>query len=78
MTASRIPREVDDLRDGAYEFVQGSPATVWTIPHNLDRHPLVAVWDTAGTFVIGSVEHLDTNTLRITFSAPFAGTVRLI
>jgi hypothetical protein len=78
VTASRLPRELDDLRDGGYEHDQQVPSTVWTITHNLHRHPLVIVYDTAGTQVIGSVEYLSADVIRLTFSAAFAGVANLI
>ena len=73
-----MARELDDLRDGGYEHDQQVPSTVWNIVHNLHRHPLVIVYDTAGTQVTGSVEHLSADVLRLTFSAAFAGTANLI
>jgi hypothetical protein len=58
---------------GSYVFDQGSPATVWTIGHNLGKFPSVTVLDTAGDTVEGVIAYPDTNTVLLTFSNPFAG-----
>jgi len=55
-----------------------SPATVWTVNHNLGSRPHVTTLDTSGAVMWGEVEHLSDNTVRITFLAPVAGAVRCI
>jgi len=60
-------------QDRTYRHVQGVAATVWTITHNLACRPSVTVVDSAGTLVIGQVEYLDDNNVRLTFSAAFGG-----
>ena len=57
-----------------YAFSQGSPSALWTVTHNLGKYPSVTVIDSAGTTVVGSVTHLDANSLTVAFSAPFSGT----
>lgn len=42
--------------------------------HNLGKRPAVTVVDSAGTVVIGEVDYLDDNTVRLTFCAAFSGT----
>jgi hypothetical protein len=59
--------------DKHFEHVQGVPATVWTITHNLDKYPAVTVVDSSGREVEGDVHHTSTSTLTITFSAAFGG-----
>jgi len=56
---------------GSYQ--QLASATIWTINHNLDRHPSVTVVDSGGTVVIGNVNYVTNNTLTITFTAAFSG-----
>lgn len=52
----------------AYRHVQGTPASVWTITHNLGYKPGgLTVLDSAGDTHIGQVEYLDVNNLRISF-----------
>ncbi len=59
--------------DRHYTHVQGVPATVWTVIHNLGKRPAVAITDSGGNQVGGKVEHIDVNTVRLTFSFPFGG-----
>lgn len=59
--------------DKTYRHVQSSAASVWTISHNLNKYVNVLVIDSAGDLVVGRVEWLDLNTIRLTFSAAFSG-----
>jgi hypothetical protein len=60
---------------------QTTPATLWTIPHNLGRE----VVSDANVYVDGvltkimpmRVQNVDNNTLELEFSQPFTGTVRV-
>lgn len=61
------------LVGASYIHTQNSPATVWTITHNLNSYPSVTVIDSAGTVVFGGVEYLTANQIRLTFSAAFSG-----
>ena len=63
------------LREHTHQ--QATPATVWTINHDLGFRPAVYVTDSAGDECEGDVDHLSSNSLTITFSAAFAGTARL-
>lgn len=63
--------------DLTYTHTQLQPAEVWTIEHNLGKHPSVTVADSAGSVVMGDVEYLDRNTVQVTFMAAFAGTAHL-
>jgi hypothetical protein len=57
----------------AYRHMQATPATVWTVIHNLGFRPNVTVVDSGGTEVIGNVHYVDDNTVQLTFSAAFGG-----
>ena len=59
-----------------YTHTQSLAETVWTVPHNLGRKPAVHVEDSVGNVVFGSIQHLDVNTVEITFRYPFTGTAR--
>jgi ABC-type transport system substrate-binding protein len=59
-------------------YQQATPATVWTVPHDLATYPTVVVLDSANQEVFGDVEYLDENTVQLTFSAPFSGTAYLL
>lgn len=48
-----------------------------TITHNLGKYPAVTVMDSAGDEVVGEVEYLDTNTVRVTFASSFTGSASL-
>lgn len=63
---------------GSFEYEQLLAATTWgPITHDLNYYPAVTVIDSAGTLVIGSVDHHSRNSLSIQFSTPFAGTASL-
>jgi hypothetical protein len=57
----------------SYTHNQGTPASLWTIIHNLGWYPNAWVRDSGGTNVEGDVTQVDTNTMTIAFSASFAG-----
>jgi len=67
------PGEGGTVDDKNYEFTQGPAELVWNITHDLGKYPAVTVVDSAMTEVVGDVEHIDVNTIRITFSAAFSG-----
>lgn len=46
-----------------------------TVPHNLSKYPAVSVTDSAGDSVFGNVTYAGVNSLTVSFSAPFSGTV---
>jgi len=56
-----------------YVHYQSVPATLWTIEHNLGRYPSITVVDSAGTVVIGGVQYISENEVRLTFGAGFSG-----
>jgi hypothetical protein len=59
--------------DKNFVFTQGSPSSVWTVSHGLDKFPSVSVVDSANNEVEGDVHFIDVNNLTITFSSSFAG-----
>lgn len=59
--------------DKYYMHEQASASAVWTILHVLGKYPSVTIVDSAGDEVEGSVNHISTSTLEVTFSAPFSG-----
>ena len=56
-----------------YQHHQDTPLAVWTIAHNLNRYPAVTVTDHLGRVVVGDVEFLDANVVRITHGDPIIG-----
>lgn len=61
----------------SYRHTQNASLTTWTINHNLNFYPNVAVFNTAGDQVEGVVAHTDETSLTITFSSAIAGKAHL-
>ena len=57
----------------AYHYVQNTPSSSWTITHNLNFYPNITTMDSSGSIVEGEIEHLNRNTVRVTFLAAFSG-----
>jgi hypothetical protein len=53
--------------------VQAVAATDWNIIHDLNCFPSVTIVDATKTEVIGNIEYVNLNSLRVTFSAAFSG-----
>ena len=72
-------QSIVDLVGGTFTWTQTAPATEWgtgnpaTITHSLNKFPSITVVDTAGTVVIGEYTYINSNTVSLHFSAPFAG-----
>lgn len=59
---------------GKHKHTQGTAATSWTITHNLGYEPGgVAVVDSAGTEVIGTITYSSVNEIVVSFTSAFAG-----
>jgi hypothetical protein len=56
-----------------YVYIQNTPATTWTIQHNLNRFPSVSVVNINNVLMYGLVTYVDLNNLIIEFSAGFSG-----
>jgi len=69
-----------DGTDGgaAYVFTQSSPASTWTINHNLGHVPSVEVFDSGSQEVDADVTHPTVNQTVILFTVPLSGFARLI
>lgn len=61
-----------DLR--YYTHYQTTPDEIWVVQHNLGRKANAQPVDSAGTVVIGEIQHIDDNLLLIKFTAGFSGT----
>lgn len=68
------PAQLGITDDRHHTHKQAQAAKVWTVAHNLGKRPAVTVVDSAGTVVIGEVDYLDDNTVRLTFCAAFIRT----
>jgi len=45
----------------------------WVIIHAMNKRPSVTIVDSGGNVVVGDVEYIDNNTIKVRFSSPFAG-----
>lgn len=61
------------IGDKHYIHTQNTPATVWTITHNLAKHPAVTVVDSAGSVYQAAIEYPDLNTAIVRTTAAFSG-----
>ena len=56
-----------------YIYEQATAADIWEIQHNMKKYPSVTIIDSANNEVMGAVEYIDNNKLRITFNGAFGG-----
>jgi hypothetical protein len=62
----------------AYVYQQLTPATTWTINHNLGYRPSVELLDSGSQEIDGAVSHPTVNQTVVTLSPATAGLARLI
>jgi hypothetical protein len=62
---------------GGYTHTQATPATTWTIAHNLGYRPAVQCSTTGGLELLGEVLHLSADVCQVSFSVARAGSARL-
>ena len=62
---------------GGYVFTQSSPATTWTINHNLGFRPTVELLDAGSQEIDGDVAHPSINQTIVTLNPATAGLARL-
>ena len=60
-----------------FRWVQTPPAAVWAINHGLNSFPSVVALDPNNDELFGQVDHVDDDSLTITFSGPQTGTAFL-
>jgi hypothetical protein len=63
--------------DLSYTFTQNTPASVWTITHNLGKRPSITVMDSGGNTCYGDVQYTSVNAVTITFGGAFSGVAYL-
>ncbi len=68
---------ITEVYDKNYIYIQGVASDEWVINHNLEKYPSVSVIDSSGSEVIGDVEHIDANNLKIKFAGGFSGKATL-
>lgn len=62
----------------AYVHTQSSPATTWTINHNLGFRPSVELLDAGSQEIDGEIAHPSDNQTVVTLNPASAGLARLI
>ena len=62
----------------AYIHTQASPATTWTINHNLGYRPSVELLDSGSQEIDGDISHPTVNQTVVTLNPATAGLARLI
>ena len=62
----------------AYVHTQASPATTWTINHNLGFRPSVELLDSGSQEIDGAIAHPTVNKTVVTLNPATAGLARLI
>ena len=59
--------------DKTYIHSQDSASDTWDVTHGLNKKPSVTVVDSAETVVLGDVEYVDNNEVKIYFDSQFSG-----
>lgn len=63
--------------NAAFVFTQATPATVWTINHNLGYRPAVELFDQGGNEFDADIVHVSDNQAVVYLNIAAAGTARL-
>ncbi len=58
-----------------YIHTQSSPATTWTVTHNLNKYPSIDVVDSGGSVVVPDVIYNSLNAVTVIFGSATSGTV---
>jgi hypothetical protein len=64
---------IQDTYKFSHIHTQTVSSSTWNITHNLNKYPSVSVVDSSNEEVIGEVQHINSNSLTVKFSAPFSG-----
>lgn len=62
---------------GAFVYTQSTPATTWTINHNMGFKPAVELLDSGSQEIDGDVTHVSVNQTVVTLTPATAGVARL-
>jgi hypothetical protein len=66
-----------EASSNAQVYLQPVPSTIWDVYHSLPFTPSVLITDASGDVVFGDIDVLNTTHVRVSFSAPFSGSVYL-
>ena len=73
LEGNKTSAQLGIVDDKTYVHVQTTSTAVWSIQHNLNKFPSVAVVDSSGSVVVGETVYIDNNNIQITFSSAFSG-----
>ena len=73
LVGNKTSEDLGIVTDKHYAHEQMVPSAEWTVTHNLNKYPAVTIVDSAGTEVVGDVQYIDANTVRLSFNAAFSG-----
>jgi hypothetical protein len=74
---NNLPYEPGGAGGASYVHTQASPATTWTINHNLGFRPSVELLDSGSQEIDGDISHPSVNQTLITLNPATAGLARL-
>lgn len=64
--------------DQQFVYSQDTPASTWTITHNLGGYPVCTVVDSAKNVGIGQISYPSSDQIVLTFSGTFSGKAYLV
>lgn len=74
ITSTTVQGAIEEVRaKSKYVHTQASPATTWSITHNLKFYPNVSIVDSALSHVMGEVTYINENNLTVSFTSAFSG-----
>lgn len=62
-----------ELNISTFTHNQLSPEKEWNVVHDLNRFPSVNIVDSGGSVVLGDVQYIDENQIKIVFATSFSG-----
>lgn len=75
-TKEYVDSKLENLdADKHYQTSINVPSKAWSIEHQLNKYPAVTVINNDNREVIGDIEYIDLNNIKITFSAEFSGKI---
>ena len=60
-------------QNSSFVFTQATAATMWDIVHGMSLNPNVRIEDSTGVDIVGTIDYIDNNRLKIYFNQPVAG-----
>ena len=63
----------ETTEDKDYVYTQSTASDAWVVNHELNKKPSVTVVDSANNVVLGDIEYIDDDSVRITFNSQFTG-----